>query len=250
MKFIKFFLLALFLPFLACEPCEEFTLEVCGGTDGPPKVDLIVLIDASGSMGPAAATIDTVATAAIDSSLATCSTDLRVFYLGVHGTFPATRFDSTHKEFIEQAQGGVVPLASDVAPVGFTTELGAHAIEDLSRYAPWRDDACRAIFYISDEELDGSAPRNDYANEDAAVAQAIAAAQANEVTVFTNFINDQGLGQSILDNYDDLTTSTGGVNQVVATDAEVTTDLYLNLMPQVICNACKACELSQLMNDN
>ncbi|MEL7159282.1 MAG: hypothetical protein AAFN92_00880 [Bacteroidota bacterium] len=250
MNLLKFSLPLILLFLFACEPCEELTLEVCGGSDGPPKVDLIVLIDASGSMSAAANVISNTAVAAIDSSLANCNTDLRVSFLGVEGTFNGTRFDTSHRDYIELAQGGVVPLASDVAPQGFLPELGAHAIEDLSRYAPWRNNACRAIFYISDEELDGIQPLGDFVNEDATVAQAIASAQANEVTVFTNFINDQNRGQSILDNYDDLTASTGGINSVVETDAEVTTQLYLSLFPQVICNACKACELRQVMNDN
>ena len=242
-------LLLLFAGF-GCEDCPPQPLETCGILPERPRVDLIVLIDASGSMQHAANTIDTAAAIAIDSALANCNTDLRVTWLGIDTTWVGTRFDSTHRQYITRVQGGPVPLAVDVPPLPFPSEAGAHAIEDLSRYADWRRGACRAILYISDEELDGSFPLADFANEDQAVADAIAAARANKVAVFTNFLNYQLRNAQIMDNYNDLANQTGGFNQVTATRAEVTTDLYLDLMPRVICNACAGCELSQLMPNN
>ncbi|SEQ59279.1 hypothetical protein [Neolewinella agarilytica] len=250
MKFLKYLTLVFAFFFLGCEPCDELTLEVCGGNEGPPMVDLIILIDQSSSMGTIANTISNAAVTALDSAKMECPTDLVTHFLAVDGTWLGTVFNTSHRQFIYTAQGTTVPLASDVVPVGYTTELGAHAIEDLSNFAPWREGACRAIFYISDEELDGSDPQGDFANETAATKDAIASAIANEVTVFTNFIDVQNLGASIMQNYDDLTGQTGGFNLVTPTRSAVTSQLYIDLMPQIVCNSCKACELSQLMNAN
>jgi len=250
MKLLKYFALVIILFSFGCEPCDEPVLEVCGGNEGPPMVDLIILIDQSGSLGNIASTISNAAAVALDSAQLDCPTDLVTHFLAVDGTWAGTLFNNSHRQFIYTAQGGIVPLASDVAPVGFTTELGAHAIEDLSNFTPWREGACRAIFYISDEELDGSVPRGDFANETVATNAAIASAQANEVTVFTNFITANNLGASIMQNYDDLTGQTGGINLLSPTHTSVTEDAYIDFMPLIVCNACKACELSQLMNAN
>jgi hypothetical protein len=249
MKFLKYLALVIALFFFGCERCDEPVLEVCGG-NGPPKVDLIILIDQSGSMGNIATTISNAAAVALDSAQVDCPTDLVTHFLAVDGTWAGTLFNTSHRQFIYTANGGIIPLASDIAPVGFASELGAHAVEDLSNFAPWRPGACRAIFYISDEELDGSSPRGDFANETAATAAAIASAIGNEVTVFTNFITANNLGASILQNYDDLTGQTGGINLLSPTYSSVTEDSYIDFMPQIVCNACKACELGQLMNGN
>lgn len=250
MKSLKYLAFVLALFFFGCEPCDEPVLEVCGGSDGLPMVDLIVLIDQSLSLGNVATTISNAAVLAIDSAQMECPTDLVVHFLAVDGVWSGTVFDKSHRQFIFDANGGSIALASDVTPVGQANELGAHAVEDLSNFAPWRPGACRAIFYISDEELDGSLPRGDFANETAATAAAIASAQPNGVTVFTNFINQYNLGPNILQNYDDLTGQTGGFNLVTPTLADVTEDLYIELMPQVVCNSCNSCVLNQFMNSN
>lgn len=234
--------------FLGCETCPPVAMEPCGLTPERPQVDLIVLIDASGSMGPIASIASAAAVSALDSSQLDCETDLVVHYLGVDGVWSGTQFTTSHKQFIFTAQGGTVSLASDALPLGLGSELGAHAIEDLSVYAPWRPGACRAILYISDEELDGSIPLGDVANENAATADAIAAALGNQVTVFTNYILQNNRGPAVMQNYDDLAGQTGGFNQTTASTNDVNEDLYLDLMPRVVCNACNACVLGQLEN--
>ncbi len=250
MKLLKYLALILALFFFGCDPCDEPVLEVCGGNDGPPKVDLIVLIDQSGSMGGVASIISNAAVAALDSARADCPTDLVTHFLAVDGTWGGTVFNTSHKQFIYTAQGGTVPLVSDNNPSSVSQELGANAIEDLSSLAPWREDACRAIFYISDEELNSVDPQGDFAAETAATSAAINSAQANEVTVFTNYITQQNRGPSIMQNYDDLTGQTGGVNLLSPTYLSVTENTYIDFMPQIVCNACKACELGQFMNPN
>ncbi|MEM7575494.1 MAG: hypothetical protein AAF433_21500 [Bacteroidota bacterium] len=244
MKAIHFFSLFIlvFLSF-SCEDCDPIEMEVCGGPLGDPKVDLIVLIDASGSMGVVANTIDMAAQMAVQAALDTCPTDLNVTYLGVDGSWAGTVFNDSHRNYIYAAQG-TIPLAADAPHVGLPQEQGANAIEDLSNYAPWRENACRAIFYISDEELDSISPAGDFANEDAVTAAAITAAQANGVTVFTHYITQQGRAPQILQNYNDLTAQTGGFNLTTPTYAAVDQQLYLDLMPQIVCNSCQGCELA------
>ncbi|PHI20850.1 hypothetical protein CEQ90_05660 [Lewinellaceae bacterium SD302] len=250
MKTLNYFTLIFLAVFVfSCEPCEKISLEVCGGTDELPKVDLIVLIDASGSMGSVASTVSNAAKASIDSALAKCPVDLNVNYLGVDGIWAATLFDSTHRNVIYQIQGGTPTLASDGPPPGYALERGANAIEDLSGLYNWRKEACRAIFYISDEELNGVSPINNFAEEDAVTAAAIAAAQLNEVTVFTNYILENNRDPSILTNYNDLTGQTGGFNLTTPNMSDVDSTLYIDLMPQIVCNACKACELKQFMSE-
>lgn len=247
MKFFHFFLLfSLSIFTYSCNDCDPLEVEICGGALGEPKIDLIVLIDASGSMGQVANTIDMAAQAAISAAQDSCPTDLAVHFFGVDGTWLGTRFDSTHRDYI-YANQGVIPLAGDAAPVGLQQEQGANAIEDLSQFAAWRDNACRAIFYISDEELDSVSPMGDFTNEDAATAAAILAAQNNGVTVFTHYITQQGRGPSILQNYNDLTAQTGGFNLTSATYAEVDVAFYQGIMPQIICNSCSGCELGIFM---
>ena len=243
MKTIHFLLLlcvALF--FYGCDDCDPIDMNPCGGPLSNPKVDLIVLIDASGSMGNVANTIDMAAQTAIQNALDSCPVDLSVTYLGVDGVWGGTVFNNDHRSYIFAAQG-TIPLAADAPHVGLPQEQGANAIEDLSQFAPWRDNACRAIFYISDEELDSVSPAGDFANEDAATAAAIAAAQANGVTVFTHYITEQGRGPQILQNYNDLTSQTAGFNLTTATYAAVDQQLYQNLMPRIICNSCNGCQL-------
>lgn len=246
MKNIKIIiLLAMAVSYMACNKCEEVVLEPCGVSNEKPLVDLIVLIDASGSMGRVADSISVAAQAAIDNAMASCNTDLRVSFLGVDGVWPGTVFDTaTHRQYIYN-ETGIITLSADINHVGLPTEQGANAIEDLSIYAPWREGSCRAIFYISDEELDSFSPVGDFTNEDAATNDAILAAQANNVSVFTHYIMEQGRGPSILNNYDDITSQTGGINLTTPTYAAVNAQLYIDFMPTIVCNACNGCHLNQ-----
>jgi hypothetical protein len=229
---------------MACgdSDCEYDTYDPCGGSANRPMVDLIILIDTSGSMGTFAAQVSNEAQAGIDVALADCDSDLRVMYLGVDGTFGSTNFTTSHRDYLNALPGAPFPLAADLPPSGFLGEQGANAVEDLSNYFDWRDGACRSIFYISDEELDGSSPRGDTANEDLSTANAILGAQSNSVTVFSNYLTYQGLGASILQNYSDLTTQTGGL--LFATNSNpLPANYYVdnNVFGDIVCNACNGC---------
>lgn len=245
---ILFSLMAVALIFNSCKKCEEVKLRPCGSSEDNPMVDLIVLIDASGSMGGVAQSLSDAVELAISSALDSCTVDAQFTFLGVDDPWNGTVFNRSHKDYIFSNNGNV-QLAGEIPPVGLETEQGANAIEDLSNYAAWREGACRAIFYISDEQLDSSDPSNDYDNEDLATSNAIRAAQNNSVAVFTHFINDQNHDSRILQNYNDLTSQTGGSNMVSHSDNDVNSQLYINMMPSIVCNACNGCNLSQFFNE-
>lgn len=218
------------------EPCDEKEGAECGcggaaGSGHTPKVDLIVLIDTSGSMTGSASAVNDAASAAIEAARETCPTDLKVTYLGVDGTWPGTLFTTSHRTYLAS-----VPVLSTDNPIGgYDPEEGANAIEDLSKYAPWRAGACRAIFYISDEELDSISPLGDVANEAAATSAAVAAANANQVTVFAHHLTYQNRGPAVIANYNDLCNLTGGKAYF---SAAADPGEYVKLLTEVICTAC------------
>ncbi|MBK9014997.1 MAG: hypothetical protein IPM82_13500 [Saprospiraceae bacterium] len=119
----------------------------CSGGGSTPKVDLIVLIDPSGSMSSFATDVSDAAKSAIDKAKDKCVSDLKVTYLGVDGATSGTIFTISHRDYITDLPGAV-PLAADVPPVGSLADQGANAIQDLSKYAEWRNGACRAIFTL------------------------------------------------------------------------------------------------------
>lgn len=240
------------------EHCEEDHGEKCpcgsGGDSSSGMVDLIVLIDTSGSMARIATTIDSAAQEAIEKSKSKCETDLKVTYLGVDGVFPTTVFNKSHREYITDIHGPSVVLAADTDHVGLKSEQGANAIQDLSKYAEWREGACRAIFYISDEELDSISPRGDLANEAAVTLAAINEANLNNVTIFAHHVTQQhprppaplGAWANVIQNYKDLCESTGG--KAFFSDTP-NVDQYIELLQEVICNACgSGCTILELPN--
>lgn len=230
--------------------CQSDAGEVTKGQ----KVDLIVLMDTSGSMGGSFTAISNAIASALEEVKKSCAPDLNLLFLGVDGTWPSglpnnltPSTDSSpgapgskfynHRTYLQEIRGAGVVLAADAGHVGYKPEQGANAIQDLSNYIKWREKACRAIFYISDEELDSIDPRGDFANETAATNAAILAANAHQVSVFAHFINDQGLGSQIKQNYSDLCQQTGG-ELYYTTDSNPGTEEYVQLMTRVICYAC------------
>ena len=198
------------------------------------KTDLIVLIDTSVSMDLTVKKVSEAVDTAIDAARSSCDPNLKITYLGVNGTWPDTVFDQSHSDYIINIQNKT-SITVDKTPSEWTTDKGARAIEDLSNYAEWREGACRAIFYISDEELDGVSPRGDFSNETAKTDAAIAAANANNVTVFAHLITQQDLAPQILQNYEDLCSETGG--EFYSNDFP-NTEKYIELLSKVICNSC------------
>jgi hypothetical protein len=211
----------------------------CSGGGGDDSTlflaDLIVLIDTSGSMSGAAAQVSAAAEAAVKAAKANCNVDLRIAYMGVEGTWPGTAFTTDYLVYLKTLLNPDPVFSTDTPATQYGQEEGANAIEDLSKYYDWRPDACRAIFYISDEELDSISPLGDVANEALAVSQAVAAANANKVTVFAHHLTYQNRGPAVIQNYKDLCNLTGGKVYFSAAASEAE---YKTILAEAICGSC------------
>lgn len=230
-----------------CDEGEDDGCPCVVPTGANHRVDLVILIDRSGSMQNAATQVNSVAAAAIEAATRACPADLRVTWLTVDdrrpGTttvgspasgWPGTSFNQTHEQYL-QGIGVTGPFAHN-APTGGSpyNEQGADAINDVSRYFDWRPRACRAVFYISDTTLDAGFAQD--AADVAATDSAISQAQASGVTVFAHMVtpaqtNDVAGTQA---DYQRLCTQTGGALHV----GPVNAGTYRELLTQAICNAC------------
>lgn len=221
-----------------------------GAAQSAAKVDLIILMDASGSMEPAVPAVVSAASAAIDAARAECGVDdLRTEWLVVDTTddgfgqvppaFSPT-FTDTHERHL-QVQGVSGPFQQN-DPQGFSYgEEGADAIYDLAQHYDWREGACRAIFYISDTTLEGSG--QPLPTQQIAVNRAITMCNATGVAVFAHFAEPySGLTVPAADveqTYLDLTGQTGGSAQIGGAPSEA---MYQQLLQQAICDACGGCK--------
>ena len=236
LKLIAFLLLLIGLGSCNKTECEYET--VCGGSSTNPKVDLVILIDGSGSMTSLASQISALADSAVQLALLDCPSDLRVEYLAMGSVWAGTKFTQTHRNYLTTLHGSGVSLAVD-RDLYFEQEQGANGVEDISSLYDWRDGACKSIFYISDEYLHSGAPT---AIQDLSTQAAIDSANANSVTVSANYLTYQGRPASVLANYQDLTTQTGG--QLFATNANpVPANYYTSnkVFNSLVCNACNNC---------
>lgn len=123
------------------------------------KVDLVIVIDTSGSMKSTAEAISNAIASAVEEAKNSCPSDLRVDYLGIEGTFENTKFDETVRNYLTQKVGvDAAILKSRVRkslPGAGANEDGARAVEDVAEHYDWREGAERAIFLLQDESLDG-----------------------------------------------------------------------------------------------
>jgi len=197
-------------------------------------VDLVVLIDTSGSMASKAKNISSVAEKAIKEAQKKCSTDLRVTWLGVDGTWAGTKFTTMHKDYINA-------LSLTPAPVLFSdphAEEGADSCADIATYFDWRENACRAVLYISDEPLNRGAEQD--VNDDLATQNAISICNANTVSVFTHLAEGTGYdtNPNTMANYQDLSNQTGGKSTIGGVG---TKNQYIDILKDVLCHACGGC---------
>lgn len=137
-----------------------------------PAVDLVVLIDTSYSMLDEAQCLSDAVELAIETAKSTCPSDLRVTYLGVEGWFKDdkkgidTKFDQSARQYLTSkgnAKGKESELLmrtkDDIEKAklfqGSQREDGGRAIQDVVRFYDWRPNAQKAIFYLTDEALEG-----------------------------------------------------------------------------------------------
>lgn len=251
----------------ALAPCDEkrgrcsCSGEAGGGGGGPKMVDLVVLLDSSGSMRPVAQAVSDAAEDAIAAAAIECPSDLRIAYFVVDSrkgsadppgylgestlVLAGTPFTQSHQQYLESI-GAAGPFKQDEAqPAGDLTwggEEGADSISDLCNFYDWRPGACRSIFYISDTGLDGYS-----AFYDAAATNATAAALANGVVLFAHkmpegFITfpDDAAREAA---YDHMTDPTGGSTYHGPVDVAK----YVELVKDAICRACGTeCKIARL----
>ncbi len=203
-----------------------------------PVVDLVVLIDTSGSMSSKGGAISRVADRAIKAAQSKCPTDLRISWFGIQGTFSGSNFSQTHRNYINSLGLSPAPVFySDTTGRG-TNEEGADATADIAKYFDWRENACRAIFYISDEPMDQGEPQSGA--DDAATANSIIVCKSQNVTVFTHLVqggfhNNPGT----IKNFTDLAEQTGGKATIGGLGDEAQ---YMTLLQDIVCNACGGCK--------
>ncbi|MFC6100011.1 LecA/PA-IL family lectin [Olivibacter domesticus] len=126
-------------------------------SENTKKVDLVIVIDTSGSMKSTAEAISKAIASAVDEAKSSCPSDLRVDYLGIEGTFENTKFDETIRNYLTKKGVNAASLKSRVRkslPGAGANEDGARAVEDVSEHYDWREGAERAIFLLQDESLD------------------------------------------------------------------------------------------------
>ena len=225
------------------DKCKVTESGTCGGSNpSKPIVDLVVLIDGSGSMFSSANVISGEVQQALNAAQQECNTDLRVTYLSLESPWIGTNFISDQRAYLTGLYGSGISLAADRPYVGYGQEQGANGVEDIAKYFDWRAGACRAIFYISDEELDGIFPLNDVANEIAETNSAISAANSNNVAVSAHYIKFQNRAAFNDTNYLALTTNTNG--QLFTSPSYPTAGYYTQnkVFNKIVCNACTNCD--------
>jgi hypothetical protein len=228
----------------------------CGrptGTGAKKLVDLVILIDSSGSMGGAGKAVAAAAKDALAGAEKECPSDLRVTWLTVDGSktganppgnlgditpqLAGTSFTQTHQQYLDSI-GSTGPFQQDAPqPTGDPTypgEEGADAIADICNFFDWRPRACKSIFYISDTALDGL---DHDAVDVAASVNASTTATAHGVVLFAHKI-DPGwpTGPAVNSSYTNMCTATGGTAYIGPVDV----DQYKILIKDAICKACGA----------
>lgn len=241
------------ISFMSCQQCEEIVYEPCGGSQEKPMIDLVIIMDQSNSMSSAAIAVSNAVEQGFQNALDTCPSDLRKIYLGLDGNpwASTTIFDMTHRYYLDSILMGAITSGDVVLNADITSgielnEKGSSGVIDLANHFDWREGACRAIFYISDEELDSNSPTGDYTNEDIITQQAIEIANEQNVTVFLHFIDHQNRPAQIKQNYTDLAEQTGG-SLFYTTDQNVPSELYVSILPEIVCNSCNACSLNDMI---
>lgn len=222
-------------------------------------VDLVILLDSSGSMSGAALAVSSAAVDALAAAAKECPSDLRAVWLVVDSTkdgadpagylgditpiLAGTPFTQSHQQYLATFSSGPFKQDEPQPPgdVTYPGEEGADAIADLCNFFDWRKDACKAIFYISDTMLDGYS-----AFASAAAANALAAAQAHGVVLFAHHIGPATPVTQEMQDYLDMCNPTGGSVYFGPVDV----DQYKVLLRNAICNACgsecKAVELPEI----
>lgn len=225
---------------------KEFGLESlfqpCKGQSGggAAALDLVVVIDTSGSMTNEAIDLSNAADTAIAAAQARCTGDLQVTWLGIEDTFAGTKFDKSVRDYLHNL--GVTDAQMKgrrKADIGMDAqEDGAAAIEDITDHFDWRPNVGRAIFFLGDEPLKGGVPQDD--EDKQAADDAIATANAGQVTVSTyagtgiETIPPSPSGVAAIDEFERVALATGGG---FYSSAAGNVDEFRQVLENVICSS-------------
>ncbi|WP_193015452.1 MULTISPECIES: VWA domain-containing protein [Gammaproteobacteria] len=130
--------------------------------DGAIALDLVVVIDTSGSMSDESSDLSKDIDIAIQKALERCPSKLRVTFLGIEGTWEDTKFDQSASDYLKaqcvperRLQARKPFKEADGRDHAGNREDLCRAVIDVSRYFDWRDGARRAIFVLGDEGMEG-----------------------------------------------------------------------------------------------
>lgn len=167
---------------------------------GATALDLVVIIDTSGSMADEAVSLSQQIDAAIQKSSTACPSDLRVSFLGIQGTWANTKFTQSLSDYLlkngKDVAGQPVTLAELQARQPFKEADGidhagnkedlCRAVIDASKFYDWREGARRAIFVLGDEGMEGGGGKeSDVEKTKNKATEAISVAQTQGVKVYT-----------------------------------------------------------------
>ncbi len=160
-------------------------------------VDLVIVIDTSTSMKDEAQSLSQAAAVAIKKASSSCPCDLRVEWFGLEGTWKNTNFNQKLRQYLIDtcgvAESDIRGRKRGEIPGGGAQEDGARAVEDISTHFDWRDGSSRAIFYLSDEALEGGGDTEQENIE--AANRAIQTAKSAGVAVHTYFGTSKSKGR-------------------------------------------------------
>ncbi|MBE9127405.1 MULTISPECIES: hypothetical protein [unclassified Coleofasciculus] len=167
---------------------SERQQQTIGKTNTIPLVDLVIVMDTSGSMKDEAQALSDAAEAAIEAAKSSCPSDLRVVWVGIEGTWKGTHFNRTIRDYLTQEchviESALRGRKRGEVPQGGAQEDGARAIEDISEHFDWRAGAAKAMFYLGDEAIEGGGKKTEQEDIEAANL-AIQKAKQFNVTVHT-----------------------------------------------------------------
>jgi hypothetical protein len=208
------------------------------------SVDLVGLIDTSGSMEDEANALSAAVQSTIQAVGRQCRADLRVKWFGLEGIFNGTVFNESLRNYL---------LAHGVTAAQIThqsNEDGGAAIADTCNHFDWRPGAEKLILFLGDEPLYEGEPQT--AEDVAAANTAISAALAKTARVYTyagtglETYVDSATGVRAVDEFARVATATGGLAYSYETG-----DLaqFSAILEQTVCHApAETCQTVQVPN--
>ncbi|WP_438011640.1 hypothetical protein WME89_25195 [Sorangium sp. So ce321] len=215
----------------------EFPVYRAEASKAVSVVDLVVVIDSSGSMADEATALSQAIGAAIEAAKTKCPSDLRATYLGIENVFKKTLFNNTVRAYLNKL--GVPDSAiKGRKDVDGAREDGARAMEDIATHFDWRPGAKRAIFYLGDEALEGGNPQNQ--DDIDAANSAIETARKTGTTVHTYLGTAAAqVRQQVEAEYARVARETGGQSFTSLS----TLSGFQEMLEKVICNSsCLCCQ--------